>query len=116
MRGLAAAIFVDLGPSFTCLDPTGESMKSAIVEHIVVVEEKARRLPAPRTALGWQPPLPPEGPPREGSRPAPRRRASARLSPYSYATSPYPYRPGLPSPTSPDLPHHPLAPLPTRVA
>ena len=40
IRGLAASVFVDLGPSFTCLDPTGESVKSAIVEHVVVVEEK----------------------------------------------------------------------------
>ena len=40
IRGLAASVFVDLGPSFTCLDPTGESIKTAIVEHVVVVEEK----------------------------------------------------------------------------
>ena len=75
MRGLAAAIFVDLGPSFTCLDPTGESLKSAIVEHIVVVEEKARRLPARQTALD-SPPLPPKS--RRGSA---RPRAAARPSP-----------------------------------
>ena len=40
VRGLAAGVFVDLGEQFTCADPTGESIKSAIVEHIVVVEEK----------------------------------------------------------------------------
>ena len=36
IRGLAASVFVDLGPSFTCLDPTGESIKSAIVEHLAL--------------------------------------------------------------------------------
>ena len=40
IRGLAASVFVDLGPAFTCLDPTGETIKSAIVEHVMVVEEK----------------------------------------------------------------------------
>ena len=28
IRGLAASVFVDLGPAFTCLDPTGETLKS----------------------------------------------------------------------------------------
>ena len=28
IRGLAASVFVDLGPAFTCLDPTGETIKS----------------------------------------------------------------------------------------
>ena len=40
IRGLAASVFVDLGPAFTCLDPTGETIKSAIVEHVMVVEGK----------------------------------------------------------------------------
>ena len=28
IRGLAASVFVDLGPAFTCLDPTGERSTS----------------------------------------------------------------------------------------
>uniref|UniRef100_A0A7S3AS77 E1 ubiquitin-activating enzyme n=1 Tax=Haptolina ericina TaxID=156174 RepID=A0A7S3AS77_9EUKA len=36
VRGLCGAVFVDLGPSFTCADPTGEAVKTAIVEHIAV--------------------------------------------------------------------------------
>ena len=34
VRGLCGMVFADFGPTFTCLDPTGESIKSAIVETI----------------------------------------------------------------------------------
>jgi len=34
VRGLCGAVFADLGPSFTCTDPTGEAVKTAIVEAI----------------------------------------------------------------------------------
>ena len=36
VRGLCGAVFVDLGPSFVCHDPTGEAIKSAIVESVTV--------------------------------------------------------------------------------
>ena len=36
VRGLNGAVFVDLGPSFVCHDPTGEAIKSAIVESVTV--------------------------------------------------------------------------------
>lgn len=39
VRGLCGSIFVDLGPSFTCHDPTGEAIKSAIVESIYPLKE-----------------------------------------------------------------------------
>lgn len=41
VRGLSGFAFVDLGPKFTCLDPTGESIKSAIVESISPVAESS---------------------------------------------------------------------------
>lgn len=34
VRGLAGFAFVDFGPKFTCVDPTGEAIKSAIIENI----------------------------------------------------------------------------------
>ena len=56
IRGLAASVFVDLGPSFTCLDPTGESIKSAIVEH-VAMSKRAPVWPAGADhAAEWQRP------------------------------------------------------------
>ena len=41
VRGLCGAVFVDLGDAFVCTDPSGESIKSAIVEHIAVDEAGA---------------------------------------------------------------------------
>ena len=35
VRGLCGAVFVDLGPSFTCTDPTGEAIKTGIVESLL---------------------------------------------------------------------------------
>ena len=39
VRGLCGSVFVDLGPSFRCLDPTGEAIKSAIVQSIYPLKE-----------------------------------------------------------------------------
>ena len=44
--GLCGFVFNDVGPSFTCLDPTGESIKSAIVESIYPLKQ-------PPTEQGW---------------------------------------------------------------
>ena len=40
IRGLCGSVFVDLAPQFTCTDPTGETIKSAIVESIYPLKEK----------------------------------------------------------------------------
>ena len=48
VRGLAGAVFVDLGERFKCLDPTGEPLKAAVVEEAtvhVVEDERTARYP-----------------------------------------------------------------------
>ncbi|EOD41937.1 hypothetical protein EMIHUDRAFT_425780 [Emiliania huxleyi CCMP1516] len=41
VRGLCGSVFVDLGPEFVCVDPTGEAVKSAIVERVDVAGTSA---------------------------------------------------------------------------
>ena len=60
VRGLCGMVFADFGPTFTCLDPTGESIKARSSNPS---PSRARAPTAPTPRAGDGPPLPPPPPP-----------------------------------------------------